>query len=63
MKYIYKINYKHPTWPQFDIEADSYAISDGFFTFKERVQGSQNGRPVASVKADMVFDIQRIDKE
>lgn len=62
MQYIYKINSKANGFRQFDVEADSYHLSDGFFTFTER-NGAQNSRPVASVDATQIFNIERTTKD
>lgn len=61
MQYIYKINSHADGFRQFDVEADSYHLSDGFFTFTER-NGANNSRPVASVDARQVFNVERTAK-
>lgn len=61
MAYIFKINTQEPTLNQFEIEADSYHLGEGFFTFTERA--GQSTRPVASVDAKRVFNIERTNKE
>lgn len=63
MRYIYAINHNHSTWPRLSIEADQYRLEDGFFHFAKAVEGRSGGVKVASVKADLVFDISRTDKE
>jgi hypothetical protein len=61
VKYVYKINNQHPTWPEFSIEADSYGQKDTFFEFYEGF--GSNREKVASVAAEQVFNIERTMKD
>lgn len=62
MQYTYKINGKMKTASnvtRLEINADEYHLKDGFFDFLAFEGGTRV--KVASVKADLVFEVERTD--